>query len=61
MGINPTNRNTTANTMSPWNGFTPNMMHPPVKAIEKAINDINADSDKAKFGGSGHRMKIRSF
>ncbi len=28
---------------------------------EKAINDINADSDKAKFGGSGHRMKIRSF
>ena len=26
-----------------------------------AINAINADSDKAKFGGSGHRMKIRSF
>lgn len=28
---------------------------------EKAINGINADSDKAKFGGSGHRMKIRSY
>jgi len=28
---------------------------------EKAINDINADSDKAKFGGSGHRLKIRSY
>lgn len=28
---------------------------------EKAINDINADSEKAKFGGSGHRMKIRSY
>lgn len=28
---------------------------------EKAINDINADSDKAKFGGAGHRMKIRSY
>lgn len=28
---------------------------------EKAINDINADSDKAKFGGSGHRIKIRSY
>ena len=26
-----------------------------------AISAINADSDKAKFGGSGHRMKIRSF
>lgn len=28
---------------------------------EKAINDMNADSDKAKFGGSGHRIKIRSY
>ena len=28
---------------------------------DNAINAINADSDKAKFGGSGHRMKIRSF
>jgi len=28
---------------------------------EKAINDINSESDKAKFGGSGHRMKIRSY
>jgi len=26
-----------------------------------AISAINKDSDKAKFGGSGHRMKIRSF
>ena len=26
-----------------------------------AISAINTDSDKAKFGGSGHRMKIRSF
>tara|TARA_R110002126_G_scaffold91054_2_gene216870 strand:- start:101 stop:718 length:618 start_codon:yes stop_codon:yes gene_type:complete len=26
-----------------------------------AISAINVDSDKAKFGGSGHRMKIRSF
>jgi len=28
---------------------------------EKAIDGINADSDKAKFGGSGHRIKIRSY
>lgn len=28
---------------------------------EKAINDINADSEKAKYGGSGHRIKIRSY
>jgi hypothetical protein len=29
--------------------------------FEKAVSEINQDSDKAKFGGSGHRMKIRGF
>ena len=28
---------------------------------DKSINAINTDSEKAKFGGTGHRMKIRSF
>jgi hypothetical protein len=29
--------------------------------FEKAVSEINSDSDKAKFGGSGHRMKIRAY
>ena len=28
---------------------------------ENAITELNADSDKAKHGGSGQRMKIRSY
>ncbi len=28
---------------------------------KNAVDAINKDSDKAKFGGSSHRMKIRSF
>lgn len=28
---------------------------------QKAINDINAESERAKTGGSGRRMKIRSY
>jgi hypothetical protein len=26
-----------------------------------AIGGINADNDKAKFGGSGRRMKIKAY
>ena len=29
--------------------------------LKNAIDGINADSDNAKFGGTGHRMKIRSY
>lgn len=29
--------------------------------FEKAVSEINLDSDKAKFGGAGHRMKIRAY
>jgi len=29
--------------------------------LQSAIDAINFDSDKAKHGGAGHRMKIRSF
>jgi len=29
--------------------------------LQSAIDAINYDSDKAKHGGAGHRMKIRSF
>jgi hypothetical protein len=29
--------------------------------LQSAIDGINTDSDKAKFGGTGHRMKIRSY
>ena len=28
---------------------------------QKAINDINAESERATTGGSGRRMKIRSY
>jgi hypothetical protein len=29
--------------------------------FEKTVAEINRDSDKAKFSGSGHRMKITAF
>jgi hypothetical protein len=29
--------------------------------FEKAVSEMNSDSEKAKFGGSGHRMKIRAY
>jgi len=28
---------------------------------QSAVDGINIDNEKAKFGGSGHRMKIRSY
>jgi len=29
--------------------------------FQNAIDGINIDSDKSKYGGSGHRLKIRSY
>jgi hypothetical protein len=29
--------------------------------LQNAIGAINAESDKAKFGGTGHKMKFRSY
>jgi len=29
--------------------------------LKSAIDGINSDSDKATYGGTGHKMKIRSY